>query len=247
MNELVTGDAYVEALNAEAPDRMARKAFVDLALTLLPAGGRIFDFGCGPGVDARTYAERGHEVCAFDIDPEMCASFRRTCASDVAAGRIHLIQRSFDSFIAGDEDAVSRVDLVTANFAPLNLVPEPAPLFRKFHGMLNPGGRVLASLLNPLHRGDLHYAWWWRGLPALLLRGHFAVPGSQAPISRWLPSRLAREAAPCFEVESLGVPAAWRDPVERVGVRIITSARDWLAAGSARFLFLVLRKRMPPA
>jgi SAM-dependent methyltransferase len=221
MNGLVTGEAYVEALNAEAADRLTRAAFVELALGLLPARGRVFDFGCGPGVDARTYAEHGHEVFAYDVDTDMCDCFRRTCAAGISAGRIHLVQRSFEAFLATPGADLPRVDLVTANFAPLNLVPEPAPLFRKLHSMLEANGLLLASLLNPLYFGDLRYAWWWRGLPKLVMHGRYSVPGSQAPITRWLTRRLAREAAPCFALESVAVPAA----------------------ASARYLFLMLRKR----
>jgi 2-polyprenyl-3-methyl-5-hydroxy-6-metoxy-1,4-benzoquinol methylase len=34
-------------------------------------GGRILDAGCGPGRDALAFAERGHEVVAFDASAAM--------------------------------------------------------------------------------------------------------------------------------------------------------------------------------
>ena len=226
MNELVTGDAYVAALSAEASDRIARTAFVELALELAPQRARIFDFGCGPGQDARSYAERGREVFAHDVDAEMCASFRRNCAPGVARGEIHLVAL---------DTPLPPVDLVTANFAPLNLVPEPAALFGKFHAMLAPGGWLLLSVLNPLHFGDLRYAWWWYGLASLVFEGHYSTAGAQAPITRWRPSRLAREAGPYFSLDSVYVPRSPR-------ARRLRSPRHWLTAWSARFLFLEMRK-----
>jgi len=243
MSQLVTGEPYVAAMSAERSDQVARADFVELALKLVPAGGRIFDFGSGPGLDARAYAEGGHEVHAFDVDADMCASFRRTCAAGVAGDRIHLIQSSFESFLAESQALVPPVDLITANFAPLNLVPEPAPLFRKFHSMLNDNGRVLASLLNPFHGGDLRYGWWWRGLPALLLRGRFAVQGSQAPVTRWLPARLAREAEPLFSLESIVMPGVRCEADDALRIAYSGARGGRPAPGSGRYQFLVMRKR----
>ena len=88
-------------------------------------------------------------------------------------------------------------ELVTANFAPVNLVDDVASLFHKFATLIQPGGRVLAAVLNPWFTGDLRYGWWWRGLPLLLARGRYAVAGAQAPITRWLPGALAAAASDC--------------------------------------------------
>lgn len=230
MSELVTGDAYVAALSADASDRIARTAFVELALALTRPRSRIFDFGCGPGQDARVYAARDREVYAHDVDPDMCSSFRRHCASGLAHGSIHLVEL---------DGTLPPIDLVTANFAPLNLVPDPAPLFATFAAMLSPGGQLLLSVLNPLHVGDLRYAWWWNGLLPLCLHGRYRVSGSQAPITRWRPPRLAREAGPHFSLVHVYVPQAPR-------ARRLRSTRHWPTAASARFLFLHLSKLPAP-
>jgi hypothetical protein len=58
---------------------------------------------------------------------------------------------------------VSRgADLVTSNFAPLNLIDALPELFAKFHALTAPNGRVLASVLSPNFLGDLKYRWWWQ-------------------------------------------------------------------------------------
>ena len=59
MSEIVTGAAYVEALTSLESDQRARAAFQDLVLRIARPGAALFDFGAGPGLDARLYAERG--------------------------------------------------------------------------------------------------------------------------------------------------------------------------------------------
>jgi SAM-dependent methyltransferase len=245
MIELVTGQAYVDAISASESDRACRAAFLELARSLAPPRGDLLDFGCGPGLDARVYAELGLRVCAFDIDAGMCASFRTHCAREMAKGQVQLIEARYDDFLALNMGPVPRLDLVTANFAPLNLAPDPAPLFAAFDKLLKPTGVVLASVLNPFYAGDLRHAWWWAGLPALLARGRYSVVGAQAPITRWLPRCLARTAAPQFQLEAIHVPPR-RDAASPRRVRMARPI-DWPAMSAARFLFLQWRRRTASA
>lgn len=233
----------MEALSAADSDRVCRAAFLELALELVAPRAVLFDFGCGPGLDARVYADHGHQVCAFDVDPGMCAYFRETCARDITAGRMRLIECGYQEFLDSPPLLFPPVDLITANFAPLNLVLEPAALFRKFDALLKPSGRVLASILNPFHRGDLRYTWWWRGLPPLLARGRYCVAGAQAPITRWRPGRLVREAGCAFELDAIHVPSAHAQIASR-RVRM-RSPLDWPVIAASRYLFLSLRRKQP--
>jgi SAM-dependent methyltransferase len=245
MSELVTGNAYIGALSARGSDRKSRAAFLELALTLVGPGSHIFDFGCGPGTDARAYAERGHLVSAYDVDAAMCAHFRVHCATGIAAGAIQLIEGNFGHFMQREASAWPPAELVTANFAPVNLVDDVASLFHKFATLIQPGGRVLAAVLNPWFAGDLRYGWWWRGLPLLLARGRYAVAGAQAPITRWLPGALAAAASDCFELDAIYCPAA--RATERPMVRRLRGAspRSWSAFVSSRFIFVLFRHRVP--
>ena len=242
MNSLVTGGDYVRALSAADDDRLCRAAFLDLALRHCAPRSTLLDFGCGPGIDARVYAEHGCRVFAFDIDPDMCAYLREACAHDSRALNIRVIECSYAAFLDSAARLMPRMDLITANFAPLNLVPEPAPLFRRFAALLKPAGRILASILNPFFRGDTRYAWWWRGLPSLVSRGRYSVPGAQAPITRWRPGRLVAEAGGDFEAEAVHVPMA-HGPV-RVRDVATVSPLDWPALIASRYLFLSLRRRV---
>lgn len=237
MTAIVTGADYVAALEARPSDRQARRTFQSLALSLTAPGDSVFDFGCGPGIDARFYAEHGLRVGAYDVDPGMCDYFRVHCAAPLQSGDIQLQTRSYADFLAVDLPGFTRaVTLITANFAPLNLAADPRALFTRFARMLVPGGRVLASVLNPLHRGDWHRGWWWRHLPRLALRGEYAVAGAQAPITRYTPQHLLALAGPGFSLEAVhadhaeesspGLPRRLRGP--------------WFTVDS-RYLFLQFR------
>jgi len=243
MNSLVTGSAYVTALTAADEDRVCRAAFLELALHLGRPGGAVLDFGCGPGLDARVYVEQGWRVYAYDIDPAMCTYVRDSCAREIKAHRLRLLESSYPEFLDLPAAQFPPLDLITANFAPLNLVPEPAALFRKFAALLEPAGRVLISVLNPWHGGDLKYPWWWRGLPGLLVHGRYSVAGAQAPITRWLPGRLAREAGVDFALDAIHAAPA----PGQVAARRVTPASppDWPAIAASRYLFLTLRRRQP--
>lgn len=246
----VTGARYVEQITTLASDRRARTAFVSLVMRLAPPGATIFDFGAGPGLDARLYAEHGYRVAAYDVDPCMCEFFADHCREFIAAGVITLSGRSYQDFLARDTSAGERgADLVTANFAPLNLIDDLRPLFARFHRLTSPGGKILASVLSPYFVGDLKYGWWWRNLPRLWRDGHYSVPGTQAAIVRRQLANYAALSAPTFTLRRVfrGLPA--RSPREVAGIDVSagipTSAA--LRLSTCQFMFLLFEKRNPEA
>ncbi|HEU4780009.1 MAG TPA: methyltransferase domain-containing protein [Steroidobacteraceae bacterium] len=242
MNTLVSGEAYVAAINERDSDRASRRAFQHLAISLTRAGGSLFDFGAGPGLDARAYAEHGLHVGAYDVDPAMRAYFSQHCGGLSASGRIHSNAGSYSDFLretalAGGEN----VELITANFGPLNLVPDPGELFQKFTQMLTVDGRVLVSVLNPFFVGDLRYGWWWRNLSRLWSNGEYSVTGAQAPITRWTPRRLAARVSPGFALEAVyaGRPASGSQALPaRLGLGLF----DLPALASCRFIFMLFHR-----
>ena len=67
--------AYYDAHADEFAARTLPADLTDVAdafLALVPAGGRILDFGCGAGRDARLFMERGYDVDAVDGSAQMC-------------------------------------------------------------------------------------------------------------------------------------------------------------------------------
>ncbi|MBS0579610.1 MAG: class I SAM-dependent methyltransferase [Proteobacteria bacterium] len=237
----IAGAEYVSALSTRPSDLRARDAFRARALELVPAGGLIYDFGAGPGLDARYYAEHERRVAAYDIDPEMCRYFADYCGELIRAGRISLDQGSYAQFLASARTR-GNVDLVTANFAPLNLVSDLPGLFAALAGLTRPDGCVLASVLSPYYVGDLTYRWWWRNLPLLLRRGEFAVPGAQALIWRRRLPAYAAASAPWFTLES-AYPGTTHS-LGRVSVRGVAAGAPgaWLSLTRSRYMFLLFRK-----
>src|SRR5579863_8954814 len=128
---LVVGADYDRAITALESDRRARAAFQQLVARIAAPHAALYDFGAGTGIDARVYAERGHTVGAYDVDPGMRQQFAVRCRDLIDAGRITLDTGSYSQFLAGPVNADRRVDLVTSNFAPLNLIAQLPPLFEK--------------------------------------------------------------------------------------------------------------------
>jgi SAM-dependent methyltransferase len=224
---LVTGAQYVRHITRRSSDRRARAAFQCLARSLVPPGARLLDFGCGTGLDATVYAQQGFHVTAYDVDVNMREYFAQVCRAPLASGHIVLEGGTYAEFLT--RCGAQRVELITANFAPLNLIADLTPLFAAFHARTQPGARVLASVLSPFFLGDLRYPWWWRNLVPLLRRGCYAVSGAQASIVRRTPAEFARRAAPYFTLERVfrGLPARLDVPAP-ARLRLMTS----------RFMFL---------
>lgn len=232
---MVAGEEYLAAITALDSDRRARVAFQERALQTAVAGTCLLDFGAGPGIDARFYAARGFQVVAYDIDPRMCASFARLCHDEINAGQVRLCQGEYRDFIERQLPALRgeyKVTLVTANFAPLSLIDDPRELFAKLHGLLEPGGRFLASVLNPNYVSDLRYRWWWANRPAYWRQGYFSVAGAAMNIYRRSLRNYSSLAEPYFRLESVarGLPNGGN------------SALDLL---TSRYLFLTFARREP--
>ena len=242
---IVVGAEYERAMTALESDRRARSAFQDLVLRLAPPGAVLFDFGAGTGIDARFYAELGFTVGAYDVDPRMCAYFQSRCRDLIDAGRIRLDAGSYREFLAcATVNGGRRADLVTSNFAPLNLIGDLTGLFAKFHALTAPQGRVLASVLNPLFVGDLQYGWWWRNGLRLWRAGHYSVAGAQAQITRRRLADFARQGAPYFVLTRVfsGLPRYRAQPSN--GVDVSRGGRGaWLRLASCRFMFLLFERR----
>jgi SAM-dependent methyltransferase len=239
--EVVTGARYVEQITALKSDRLARDGFRNLVLRIAPpAGATLFDFGSGTGMDARFYAERGFKVTAYDVDPQMCEFFAEHCRDLIEAGRITLDKGNYRDFLANGKPA--DVDLVTSNFAPLNLIEDLHELFAKFHALTRPGGRVLASVLSPYFVGDLKYGWWWRNALRLWRTGHFSMPGSQAPIFRRRLGDFARQAAPYFTLQRVFHGLSSSNERDVAGMEINEPALA-LRVSTCRFMFLLFERR----
>jgi SAM-dependent methyltransferase len=242
--ELITGAEYVEQITALESDRRARAAFLDLALKVARPGAALLDFGAGTGMDARFYAGHGYRVTAYDVDTKMCEFFAEHCRDLIDAGRVNLEAGPYADFLARHRAApTSSIDLVTANFAPLNLIGDLNELFAAFHALTRPGGKVLASVLNPYFLGDLRYGWWWRNAPRLWSRGHYSVAGAQAPIVRRRLTNYAAQSAPYFTLERVfrGLPPMNGRRADDTDASA-SHGSAWPRLVTCRFLFLLFKR-----
>lgn len=241
-----TGAEYFKRITSLERNRRVRSAYQDLVLRIAPPGAALFDFGAGPGIDARFFAERGFTVDAYDVDPKMCEFFAVHCRDLIDSGRITLDCSDYQEFLARKTSSAGRcVDLIISNFAPLNQADDLHRLFAKFHAITRPDGRLLLSVLNPFYVRDMKFRWWWRMAPRLWREGHFSVPGGQAPPhTRRRIADFAAFGAPYFKLARVyrGLPASRRQ--HRSGIDVNRSSRfSWLQLTACQFAILLFEKR----
>jgi hypothetical protein len=113
----------------------------------------VFDFGVGPGIDARWYAEHGLRVFVYDIDPRMSDYLAARCHDFIVSGTVKLRRGSYQEFLAGAAPAAGdRVELVTSNFVPLNLIDDLPQLFVRLAALHHSHWRGARERAEPLFR-----------------------------------------------------------------------------------------------
>jgi SAM-dependent methyltransferase len=238
-----TGAEYVSQITSREDDRITRSAFRELTLRLAPKGARLFDFGAGPGIDARFFAERGFPVEAYDVDPRMCDFFSGHCRELMDSGQVVLYRSTYRNFI--NNAAERQADMVVSNFAPLNLVEDLRELFGKFAALTAPEGRVLASVLNPCYLPDMRSRYWWRGALKLWRQAELFLPGPQAPYFRRLLRHYASACQPYFRLRSL-YPCMPDEALHEEGIDMQGPERfAWLRTAHCRYVFLLFDKVRP--
>jgi SAM-dependent methyltransferase len=185
-----TGEQYHEFILASKRDRTVRERFQNMALDLLPEGADLLDFGAGTGIDAKVYAANGHRTFVFEPTETMRDYLAQHCADEIVRKTIIPVALPL----------TNKVHAVTANFAVLNHFADHAQLFEEFSSVVDLGGFVLASMLNPYYLGDARYGWWRANVMNFVRKGHYAIR-SESNIHRFAPRVLARTAAPYFRLE----------------------------------------------
>jgi SAM-dependent methyltransferase len=241
-----TGAVYFKQITASEMDRRMRSAFQQLVLRIAPPGAVLFDFGAGPGIDARFFAERAFTVEAYDVDPQMCEFFAEHCREFIDCGRVTLDRSSYRDFLARKSLLGGRpADLVISNFAPLNQIEELPELFAKFHALTGPTGKLLISVLTPYFVGDMRFRWWWRVAPRLWRDGHFFVRTGASPAhTRRRLADFKTLSAPYFTLTRVfrAVPTGRQRHAN--GFDVSHGLRfAWLHVARERFMFLLFEKR----
>ena len=232
-----TGEEYLEAIRARESDRNARRAFQSTVMKVAGPGSHLFDFGAGPGMDAKFYAGKGLQVAAYDVEPRMCAAFRRHCAEEIASGQVQLFEGGYREFLERQIPEIRArcaIDVVTANFAPLSLIDDLHELFAGLHALTRPGALILASVLNPQFFGDWRYGWWWANRLRYWRDGHFSVRGEDFNVYRRSYENFASLAQPYFTL---------RATIRGLPDNTAPSSSGRLALLTSRYTFLLFARR----
>ncbi|PZD57998.1 malonyl-ACP O-methyltransferase BioC [Pantoea ananatis] len=122
----------------------------DALLAQVPAhsGLQLLDAGCGTGWYSRIWRDRGKEVTALDLSPQMLQQARQN-------GAAH-------HYLAGDIDALpladQSVDLVWSNLV-VQWSENLQSALMQFNRVLRPGGCLLFSTLSAGSLHEVHQAW----------------------------------------------------------------------------------------
>ncbi len=136
-------------------------------LPLLPAGGRVLDFGGGDGRLARALARQGAHVTLIDPDPAMRAAAEAAMAGEAWAERVRIVDGGVETLASE-----AGYDLVCCH-SVLMYLPDAEALVAGLAGACRPGGHVSLVSLNPAAaamRAGLQQR-WGDALAALAGRG----------------------------------------------------------------------------
>jgi ubiquinone/menaquinone biosynthesis C-methylase UbiE len=119
----------------------------------VPPGGRLIDIGCGTGIDAQHFAQRGYHVLATDWSPQMVARTAdratqhkledRLDAARIGAQELHRVDGAFEG--------------AYSNFGPLNCVPELRAVSRECARLLTRGGHLIFTVIGRICPWELGY------------------------------------------------------------------------------------------
>ena len=175
--------AFARTADAQiAAGRYVRgKLFVDALKQRIRVGGRVLDYGCGPGRVARLIAEEGFSVTGLDPSPGMV-----TVATDQGRAGLLLEFGPLDSDTRLGTGAYEGIVCSSV----IEYVEDPEALLRDFHAAIVPGGVLVVSYANraslwgsyakfrnpdAAHRAVQRHLWTFRGAKRVLSRAGFDV------------------------------------------------------------------------
>ncbi|AJC47462.1 class I SAM-dependent methyltransferase [Xanthomonas sacchari] len=180
-----------------------RTTLWDTVATQLPVGSRLVDLGCGTGLDAHAFAQRGYRVLATDWSPQMVERTRARAQDPSLRGRLSVAHVGIQQLDLLDGE----FDGMYSNFGPLNCAPDLPEVARHCARLLRRDGRLVFSVIGRLCPWELgHYLLRGRLRRAAVraARGATAVGMNGHTIWTWyyFPREFYRAFAPHFALES---------------------------------------------
>jgi SAM-dependent methyltransferase len=177
-------EALAEQYSALAPTKPHNAYYNRPAMfSLLPPleGMRVFDAGCGPGIDSAWFVGQGASVVGCDVSPKMI---------ELADARLQGGARFYVADLAGPLNFLENAawDIVFSSLV-LEHICDWLAVFKQFHRALKPGGLLLFSAGHPADEFyehhphgnyfDVEYVEYeWRGFGSPVI-----VPSYRRPLS----------------------------------------------------------------
>lgn len=130
-------DAQAAAFERAKVQRDAESLRRFVAFAAVPAGGRVLDAGCGPGLVAEAFLEQGCEVLGVDLSEQMIARARTRCARFGERARFE------QGSLLDLEPGAAHLDAALSRNV-LHHVEDPAAFVARQASLVRPGGAVLA-------------------------------------------------------------------------------------------------------
>ena len=229
--------------------------------SLLPVPATLLDLGCGTGIDAEYFAQRGHHVIATDWSAAMVE--RAAARKGGEAGRVTAVRVGAHELERLDL-AEGSIDLSYSNFGPLNCVPDLGETARSLAALTRPGGRAVFTVIGRYCPWEVaHYARRRRWQRMTVRFSRVATPVGMNGHTIWTryfsPREFVREwvgegsewSIEYFEALSLFVPPPYLDTLPRRHPRLFeslvaldrVSARWPIVRGMGDHFLVVMRRR----
>jgi 2-polyprenyl-3-methyl-5-hydroxy-6-metoxy-1,4-benzoquinol methylase len=179
-----SAEAFARGIDAqiEAGSYIRGDLFTSMASRYFRPGGRVLDFGCGPGRIALALGRNGFDVVGVDKSPGMLRA-----ASSIPSGssevQFHLIRSFPNLFDSNEWDGIICSSVI-------EYIEEPLETLRLFFTALRPGGSVILSYANVRsfwrlytlsqrkshpHLNFQYNVWTWSGAREVFTRAGFEV------------------------------------------------------------------------
>ena len=148
----------------------------------------VCDFGCGPGLYTKRFAEAGAEVTGVDFSRNSIEYARRS--SDEAGLKIDYVLQNYLDFTT--EKKFDLITMIFCDFCPLN-PKQRRVLLDKFHDLLKDDGAVLMDVLTLKHVESAAESsalesspegGFWSAEPYILLTNNFVYPSDNLTLGK---------------------------------------------------------------
>ncbi|MGD0294805.1 MAG: methyltransferase domain-containing protein [Terracidiphilus sp.] len=124
----------------EAGSYIRGDLFTGLASRYFRSGGRVLDYGCGPGRIALVLGRKGYDVIGVDKSPGMIHAARRISSGSFQV-QFHLVDSFPVLFDSNEWDGIICSSVI-------EYIEDPLITLRSFFTALRPGGAVILSYAN---------------------------------------------------------------------------------------------------